>query len=445
MNKLVLGLGVVIVAGAAAAPYVSGMVIEQRLKSTTALPGVSDGMAWSVDSFQRGYLSSTATSHLTFDSAEGDRIEVHFKQTINQMPSLSGRYATIETVWVPDAKMKPEVDRLFAGKEPMVLNTSLNIFGGSHTEGVFAPINQPEVTFSGGKLTIDTAASGKFSYTGAFDSLNVSNKGGDEDIPDSAGFKGITLDADGVMDTKSHIAWNGQFVMKVASVTVGEEGSLSGLTLTSHSKRTGDNFAVDLGLDLAKAEFSAAPPAFRSMQDFKFKYGFSNIDAPAMEDVIKKIQQAQKQGEDDPEQMKQVLTMSVMGNLPALLNAGPKFEIDPISFKLPGGTVVLHFSAELPPGHGSDGMSNPTSLISLLDMKGDLSVPEAVYQEVQTVAGPDRQAASQQQLEQMIQKGYVTQANGALSTKFAFNAGQLSINGQPANDLMGVLGAVLGQ
>lgn len=442
MNKLAVGLGVVIVAGIAAAPYVSGMVIEQRMQSVSALPGLSDGITWSLDSYQRGYLSSTATSHVTLAGADGTRYLIHFKHTINQIPGVDGRYATIQTVWVPDADIKPQVEQLFSGKEPVVLNTALNIFGGSHTEGEFAPISKPQVAFSGGKMTIDTAASGKFTYAAAFDSLNITGQKDEKGMPQSAAFKGITLDANGVMDKKSHIAWNGQFAMKVASLTVGNEGALSGLALTSHSVRTGDDFAVDVGLDVAEADFSAAPPAFRAMKDLKFKYGVSRIDAPALEDIVKQAQLAQKQTMGDPDKIKQAVSMSVMSHLPALLNAGPKFEIDPVSFKLPDGTVALHFSAELPPGHGNDGMNNPMSLLNLLDMKGDFSIPEAVYHAAQTEAGPDRQAVNEQQLQQMVQKGYVTQSNGMLSTNFAFNAGQLTINGLPANDLLGVMGAM---
>jgi uncharacterized protein YdgA (DUF945 family) len=442
MNKLAIGLGVVIVAGIAAAPYVSGMMIEKRMQSVSALPGLSDGITWSLDSYQRGYLSSTATSHVTVAGADGTRYLIHFKHTINQIPGVDGRYATIQTVWVPDAEIKPQVEQLFSGKEPVVLNTALSVFGGAHTEGDFAPINQPQVTFSGGTMTIDAAASGKFAYTGAFNSLNITGQKDDKGMPQSAAFKGITLDADGVMDKKSHIAWNSQFAMKVASLTVGNEGALSGLALTSHSLRTGDDFAVDVGLDVANADFSAAPSAFRTMKDLKFKYGISRVDAPALEDIVKQAQLAQKQTMGDPDKIKQAVSMSVMTHLPALLNAGPKFEIDPISFKLPDGTVALHFSAELPPGHGKEGMSNPMSLLNLLDMKGDFSLPEAVYQAAQTEAGPDRQAVNEQQLQQMVQKGYITQSNGMLSTNFAFKAGQLTINGLPANDLLGVMAAM---
>ena len=153
MNKLAIGLGVVIVAGVAAAPYVSGVMIEKRLQSVSALPGMSDGVTWSLDSYQRGYLGSTATSHITIAGADGERYLIHFKQTIDQIPRIDGRYASIQTVWVPDADMKPQVEQLFSGKDPVVLNTALNVFGGSRTLGEFAPINQPQVKFSGGTLT----------------------------------------------------------------------------------------------------------------------------------------------------------------------------------------------------------------------------------------------------------------------------------------------------
>lgn len=434
MNKLVIGLGVVIVAGLAATPYVSGMVIEKRMQSVSALPGMSDGITWSMDSFQRGYLSSTAMSHLTIATAGGRRYFVHFKQTIDQVPKIDGSYATIRAVWEPDAEMKPQVERLFAGKEPVVLNTRLSMLGGTHTEAEFAPINQPQITFSGGRMTIDTTSSGQFAYKGVFDSLKVTDQRNAGGSPQFVVLKGITLDADGLMDKKSHIAWNGRFAMKIASLTAGNEGALFGLTLTSHSLRTGDDFAVDVGLDVAKADFSAAPPAFRSMKDLKFKYAISRIDAPAFEEIIKQVQQTQAMG--DPDKISQAVSTSVMAHLPALLDAGPKFNIDPISFNLPDGTVAMHFFVELPPGHGGEGMSQPMSLLKLLDMRGDFRVPEAVYHAAQAEAASDRRAVNPQQLEQMIQKGYVTRADGMLSTRFAWKAGQLTINGQPANDLL---------
>lgn len=445
MNKLALGLGVVIVAGVAAAPYVSGVMIEQRMQSANLPLGITSGMTWTVDSFQRGYLHSTATSHLTLLASDGTTYQIHLQQTIDQVPSITGDYAKIRTVWVPDADLKPKVAQLYGGKEPVVFHTTLSIFGGSHTQGDFAPITLPELAFSGGTMNVDIAKTGKFAYTAAFDALNVNGKKDATGVPQAAAFKGITIDADGVMDPQSHIAWNGQFAMKIASLTVGNAGSLSELALTSHSKRTGDHFGVEIGMSVAKADFPAAQPAFRSLRDLKVNYGVSRLDVPAVEQIITQIQQTQKQAANDPEQIKNALAMSVMSHLPALLNAGPKFEINPISFTMPEGTVAMHFSAELPPGHGSDGMNNPTLLLSLLDMKGDFSVPEAVLQAVQAEADPERQAVSQQQLAQMVQKGYVTQAGGMLSTQFAFKGGQLSINHQPANDLLGALGAMTAQ
>lgn len=455
MNKLAVslmtGVGVVIVAGIAAAPYVSGVMIEKRMQSASVLPGgVANGLNWSLDSFQRGYLRSTATSHITLNTPDGAPIVLQFKQTIDQVPGIDGRYAEIRTVWVPDAQMKPRIEQLFSGKEPVVLNTALTIFGGSHTQGEFAPINQPGLVFSGGKLTMDMSANGKYAYAASFDHLNLSEKsptqgmpqGISQGTPQTVSFKGITLDAGGMMDPKTHIGWDGQFALNVASLTAGSEGALSGLALTGHSERTGSHFAFGVGLDVAKAAFAGAPPAFQSMMNLKFEYGLSRIDAPALEAMIKQVQEAQRQGMNDPEQIKQVFSASLMNHLPELLDAGPEFKIDPISFTLPDGTVAMHFSAKLPPGHGREGMNNPMSLVSLLNVKGDFSIPEAVYQIVAAETEPNKRAMNQQQLAQMIQKGYVIQNHGVLSTNFEFKSGQLTINGKPGNDLIGVMAAL---
>lgn len=437
MNKLGMAIGVVVIAGLAAVPYVSGMMIEQSISGTKALPGMGQSVIWSVDSFQRGYLSSTATSHLTIVTP-AERVVLHFKQEISQVPGLDGRYASIRSTWVPDAAMKPDIDKLFAGKQPLVLNTALTIFGGSHTQGVIAPVVAEGLNFSGGTVTIDTASSGHFAYGMAIDGLSAIDPEEAVQSPVPVIFKGVNLAADGQMSAHD-VVWDSQAVLKVASVSKGQEGSLSGLGLTMKSQRTGDDYAVNMGFDVAHAEFPDAPESTRDIKDMKFNFSLSRLDAPAVEQIYQQAQQAQKQGMTDPDQLTQAMTMTMMSQLPALLNRGPKFAINPISFNLPAGEVTLDFSAELPPGHGSEGMSNPMSLLTLLDMKGDFSVPEAALNIALNQAG---QAADETQLNQMIQKGYVLRSNGMLKTKFAFNTGHLTINDKPADDLLGTLGAL---
>jgi len=405
------------------------------------LPNLIGSAVWSLDSYQRGYLSSTATSHITFHNEGDDEPEVvRFKQTIDQVPHIDGRYATIKTVWVPDADIKSEVEKLFDGKEPVVMNTALNVFGEAHTTGEIAPINQPALVFSGGTITIDGAASGKFSYNASFDSLDLKDKKNEHGMSRSIAMKGIVLNANGLMDKKSHIAWDSQFAMKVASFTVENAGTLHGITLSSDSRKTGDDFDVSVGMEVAKADFVDSPPAFHSMNNLKFKYGVSRINAPAVEAIIKKAKEAaEKPGQHSREQFKQELSVSITNNLPALLNAGPIFNIDPISFEVPDGTVAMHFSAELPPGHGDSGAKNPMLLLGLLDMKGGFSVPVAVYKEVQSHLGARRQAQSERNLQDLIKMGFITQADGMYKMDFTYKSGKLVVSGQPVTNLMNTL------
>jgi uncharacterized protein YdgA (DUF945 family) len=438
MSKLGVAIAAVVIGGLAAAPYVTGVIIEKQLSGMKALPGMGSGAVWSVDSYQRGYLSSTATSRLTINTAD-EHLVIHFKQDISQVPSWDGRYASIRSVWVPDANVKPEVEKLFNGKEPVVFTTALNIMGGSHTQGDIAPVNVAGLDFSGGKVTIDTARNGHFAYGMVIDNFSAvdpeSSTG--SDIP--VVLKGINLTAKGQM-AASGIAWDGQAELKVASLSKGQEGSIQGLGITMSSKRTGDDFAVSTGFDVAKADFPNMPTATRDMTNLAYHFRLSRLDAPAIEKIYMQIQQAQKQGMTDQKQLTQAMTLTLMSEMTALLNRGPQFELKPARMTLPSGDVVLNFSVALPPGHASEVMSNPMSLLDLLDMQGDFSVPQAT---LMTALNESGQAADDTQLNALVQQGYISRDNGLLKTKFAFKSGHLTINDKPSDNLLGTLGAMV--
>ncbi len=438
MNKLGLGIAVVVIGGLAAVPYITGVVIERQLSGMKALPGMGAGGVWSVDSYQRGYLSSEVTSSLTFNTGD-EQVVLHFKQDISQVPSWDGRYASIRSVWVPDTNVKPEVEKLFNGKEPVVFNTALNILGGSHTRGDIAPVNVEGLDFSGGKVTIDTARNGHFGYgmvIDNFSAIDPESRTG-SDIP--VVLKGINLTAEGQMAANG-IAWDGQAELKVASLSKGQEGSIQGLGITMSSKRTGDDFAVTTGFDVAKADFPNMPAASRNMTNLAYHFSLSRLDALAIEKIYMQIQQAQKQGKTDQKQLTQAMTLTLMSEMPALLNRGPQFELKPARMTMPSGDVVLNFSVALPPGHATEVMSNPMSLLNLLDMQGDFTVPQAALKAMLSESG---QADDDTQLNALIQAGYVSRDNGLLKTKFTFKSGHLTINDKPSDDLLGSLGALV--
>ncbi len=440
MGKLGIAMAAVVVGGLAAVPYVTGVMIENQLSGMKALPGMGTGAVWSVDSFQRGYLTSTATSSLTINTG-GEQVVIHFKQAISQLPGLDGSYAHIRSVWVPDAKIKPEVDKLFPGKDPVVFDTALTVFGSTHTQGTIAPVSAEGVDFSGGKITFDTERNGHFAYGMVVDHISGLDSENTERPEVPIVIKGVNFTADGQMGA-DHIAWDSQAALNIASMSQGAEGVIQGFGITMTSKRTGDDYAVAMGFDVKKADFADMPAAMRDMTNLHYQFSLSRLDAPAVEKIYAQIQQAQQKGITGTEQLTQAMTVTMMSELPALLNRGPKFEMNPLRATLPSGDVVLNFSIELPPGHGAEGMSNPVGLLDLLDMKGDFTVPQAG---LMTALSESGQAADDTQLNSLIQQGYISRDNGLLKTKFTFKSGHLTINDKPSDELLGVLGAMAPQ
>ena len=352
------------------------------------------------------------------------------------MPSLDGRYAQIRTVWVPDADMKAEVEKVFSGKEPVVMNTGLTVWGGSNTQGVIAPMQDDELAFSGGTFSIDTEKNGHFNYGFNADRLSVKDTDmaeGDAAIP--MVIQGLDLKSAGQMEA-SHIAFNSQTVFKVASMSKGAEGSVDGLTFTADTQRTGDDFAVNAGADIAKVSLPDSSASLRDMKNLSYHVSLSRLDAPAMEKIYRQVEQMKTTGSIDEAQLTQV----VMGELPALLNRGPKFEFKPISFEAPAGKTVLNFSAELPAGQGAQMMSNPLLALDLLSMQGDLVMPKATLTAAMAESG---QSADESQIDALVSEGYVSDDKGLLKTKFAFQKGHLTINDKPSDDLLHVLGALM--
>lgn len=441
MKKVIAGVvGLAVVGGLAAAPYISGMMIEQRLQNMKALAGAGSGIIWTLDSFHRGYLHSTADSSVRIDIGTGDPLVLHFKQGIDQIPGLDGRYATIHTVWVPDADQKAAVQDIYGDKPPAEFDTVLRVTGSTHTVGVLTPVNKDGVDFSGGKFVQDTSADGHFTSGLTIDSLVASQLDG-KSGPKAVTVKGIDFKVDGKMTSK-HIVWDSNVVMNVGSMDMGAEGSMAGLSLVGKSSRTGDDAAFDITFGVQKFDFPNAPAWAKPITDMRVNYALSRISAPVMEKVIEQIQQAKEKGPLDSEQLKEELSQTLIGEMPALIDHGPIFTMSPVTFTVPAGTVEFHLSAELPPGHGEEGSKNPMMLVSLLKVKGDYSAPESLMLDVMAEQG--KAETGQKNLDALVQQGYVTRDKGILSTKFAFMDGKLTVNGQPADQMAGMLGALSG-
>lgn len=435
VKKIALAVGVVIVAGAAGVPYVSGTMIARQLQPGKPMPGFPSGVNWTVDSFQRGYLHSTATSTLIMMAPTG-ALTIHLKHEISQIPGLDGRIATVRTVLAPDDASRKQIAQIYGKQEPLVLTTAITPTGRAHTDIAAAPATYQGLAFSGADGTFDLADEGAYSYRLTASSLTYD--GHDPASPGPFAAKGFSATGRGRMDANG-IAWNGGAAFKLESAS-GRFGSLSGIGVNSHSARAGDAVTAEVTFRVASGHFADAPAPLSDIHNLTARYALSGLDAPAAEQIIQQLRKAQAQQLSDPDQVQQLLAPVMMAQLPALLDRGPKLELSPVSVTLPDGTATLHLTLALPPGHGKESMANPMLLMTLATAQGDLSLPETL---VDAIAGSPLAAAAgggaHQQIDAVVQQGYATRTNGMLASSFSFKDGKLTINGKPADALQALL------
>ncbi|WP_407275722.1 DUF945 family protein [Halothiobacillus sp. DCM-1] len=437
MNKLGLVAAVVVVGAVAAAPLVSGMMIEKRFRDYQIPASAPAGLTWHLDSYQRGYLHATALSTLSYSSPlleDQPPVRIQIRQEIDQVPSLTGRLASVQTTWVPAPEIKAQLAKVLGDKEPIVLDTTMSWAGVTHTTGTIAGFSLPDAQFSGGTLTLDTARSGAFDFSMVMDSLAATD-------PESASgevpivLKGLKLGGTGVMSPEG-IAWDSQFHAGIDSLA-SQAGHVGGLLLTGKSAKVGEVFNASVGIDIKTLDVADLPPAAKGMRDLKLHYQLDGLDAKALEAITQQLREAQKSG-GDPEQIKQVATMALMTHLPDLLNHGVSFQLNPIGFDTDAGPVAFNLQINLPSGQGQALLSNPMGLLNTLTVKGDYRAPQALMNAMLDESDP----SAENQLSLLIQEGYLNANQGVLSTQFAFEQGKLTINGKPADDLLGAVGGL---
>jgi uncharacterized protein YdgA (DUF945 family) len=438
MNKLGLVAAVVVVGAVAAAPFVSGMMIEQRIKAYQLPVTAPAGMQWRLDSYQRSYLHSTALSTLSYSSPGLEPIQIQIKQEIDQVPSITGRLATVRTTWVPTPQVKAVLAKVLGDKEPIVLDTAVMWNDATHTTGTIAAFSVPDAQFSGGTISLDTAKDGKFDFAMAVDSLAATDTDAPGDAAQPVIMKGMKIGSTGVLSPDG-IAWDSKFHLGIDSVST-DSGHVGGLMVSGQSALVGAAMNASVGIDIKTVDIAELPPAAKGMRDLKLHYQLDGLDAKALTAITQQLRDAQKTN-PDPEQLKQVATMALMTHLPDLLNHGVTLQLNPVGFDTDAGKVAFNLAINLPAGHGQQLLSNPMGVVDVLTIKGGYSAPQALVNAVLSESGKE---AEEGQLNQLIQGGYLNANQGIVSTSFAFEQGKLSINGKPANELLGAVGA-LGQ
>lgn len=437
MKKVLLALLILVVAGVAAVPYVTGGVIEGRLKHKPHLPGLPKGMAWQVDHFDRGYLRSTATSTLTFHRGNTAPVVLHFKHEINQVPALDGSYATIHTEWVPqDPAVKSKLAEFFGDGPVVAIDTRMLLDGSTTSSGDIPAVDRNGLRFSGASMKADTSPSGHFTYhleaaKMILDSAKLPAADGATQAKGKIEMRGLAVDSVGQVASDGEV-WNGKGRIAVQQIS-GQgtpEGDIhmDGLVVHFQNARQGQNVSMIVGYGIR--HFASAKVSFDNAQ---LKIKMSHLDAQALMRLQNQLEEVSNTASGNTQEQQQRVMGAVMMELPQLLDHGLRIDVDPFRADMAQGPVIMHLSAELPP-HAMKGQASPLALINKLDIKGDLSVPVALLADAQPHA--PGQPTAMQKLDPLVQKGYVTQKNGQITSTVTFSGGHLTINGVPADNLL---------
>jgi len=434
MKKLLLAFLVVAVAAVAAVPYVTGNVLEGRLQKAQRLPGLPKGMNWQVDHFQRGYLHSTATSTLTFRTGGAEPVALHFKHEIDQVPGPDGHYATIHTQWVPqDATLRKRLNRFFSGKPVFALDTRMFLDGGTKSTGAVPAIDRPGMRFSGASMRANTRANGHFGYHLQAAKLAVDPAKLPDAGPDARGkvvMRGLHFDSSGQVAQDGQV-WNGKGRVGVdrLSGTGTPDGDVhvDGLVVHFQSARKGKDVAMQVGYGVK--HFASTKLSFDNAE---LNVRLSGLDAASLIQLQKQIEAVRNASSGNVEEDQKRIMGAVMMALPGLLEHGVRVDLDPLKADMVQGPVVMHLSARLPP-NAMKGQASPLAMIDKLNIKGDFSLPVAWLDAQRHKPGTPPVS---QQIKPLLQKGYISEKDGQISSTVSFQQGHLTVNGIPADDLL---------
>ncbi len=429
MKRLIVAVVVVLVAVFAAAPLVTGHLMENTLAGTTHFPGARDALELEVTDYRRGYLESRAESELLLRLPEKEPVRVRLTHRIDQLPGVDGRYATVHTSWEPtDSDVRAELVEVFGEEIEFALATALYPTGASRSTGEIPAIDRDGVDFSGTQAQLDTHADGRFDYRLESDRLEL-----DAEADSSLVAEGLRLSASGQV-AEDGFVWDADGRLSLDHLAVdddGEQGSAEDLALRIDTARDGEQWGFALDYRVGEALFDG-----ESFRDAQMRVAVERLDAAAVRALSERAEALQELAARGGS-VDEAFSEAVMAELPALIKHGPRVAIDPLRATTDEGDSRLRLSGELPAGM-AEGEPNPMmwmAMLSALVIEGDLQVPLALL-EKSAVAGGQPAAVVEEQLAPLVAQGWLAIEDGVVTTTVDFRQGNLELNGTSANQLL---------
>jgi uncharacterized protein YdgA (DUF945 family) len=474
MKKVILlGGSAIIIGSATASPYWFGSQIEgqfrteiQQLKSDTNIP---PWIKVHLDSYEKGWLSSTARTTLTIDLAElappntqqqpPEAIDIVVDHNIKHGPLAGSQLGMgmIESTLVVPAEAKDVVAHYFGNRSPFQQTTYVGMDGHTSTQFQIPAYHGRDHT---DKMDINWQG-----LTGTFEGNWQSREGsGTMQAPlleissddGNIAFKSLKLEGSSHYTPEGLNLGNGNASLaEIIFSSPTEPGAhITGFKIAVDSDQNGSLVSGGETFSFEKAEIAQQ----LTIGPGELALEVRNLDAKTMATLNDRLYEAQKNGAT-PDQAGAAFALAMMELGPELLKSSPEFELRKLNLTTEMGDITSSLLVSFD-GKGDFNLQDLSTLIPKLTIEAKASVPAVLLQmasqtqvRAQVAAMMEQQdepldpeelemqiqQATQQQLAQLEQMNFIVPKDNLYTSHLLFKEGQLTLNGQPANQLLGAL------
>lgn len=466
--KTIIFMFFMLIAGAvpSAANYI-GKTVEEGMRTEHAKlqqEAALSGFKIELVDYVRQLYDAKATTRITLiDPKQDEEFVLELKHRISHVPQpFKQVIATVDSEFEITEEAGEIIKPLFKDKAPFTSHAL--VFFDGHQEGTFQSPAAVGVLDGADGATIEwQGLTGSAWQSAQLDNLKVNISmpkiqlgSADANRPNAFGLTNMKYDANMVKGASG--MWGGDSKIDIASFNANitdKNGSHTAIHVDGinvNGTQTENNGLAN-GTGIIQSNHISVNGF--SLSDLIYDVAVENIDIKA----IMAMQAAIQEMVNNPDKQADP-TQPMLAHLPALYNAHPVLKINDLSMNSPMGRFVLKMDISSMGEWNDMILQNPVMLATMLKTNIDASVPrtvvemllgqeiqkkivaQAVANDIELSNEEFEKAVTQsvnQQIDGLVQMGYINVNEGQLESKLEYNAGQIAINGIDASPLAGAM------
>jgi uncharacterized protein YdgA (DUF945 family) len=427
-------LGVAVVGGVVASPFVVGQGVEATLqKAQEGLsqaiknqPALAEVVQLKESKYQRGPLS--ATQELTFSigcpGTKQETLVLRNSVEHGPLPGFAGLgLAKVRSELVLDATAEATMTKAFGGQKPYLLS-SVGFDGRMNSELVVPSGQQDGNSWNEIRATMNFSPNntqapadwrvGTINMTSGQDSLLVEGISGSLRTKTDANYPFIGLGEAKVQLSRLEVRGKTPFL-------------LEGMSLSGSNNIAGGAINTSQHWQVKKAVIER-----QNLSDLQLKMNVADIDAKTYNEMMQTVNKSSQSICNPDPNATGAMGITLLGQVVGFIANPPKLVVEDLSFAMPDGRAKLTGSLEFAPGldafAGIDVFANTpdfAALLKAIKATAKIQISEALLKRVINDTG-----GTMNGFEAQVQAGYITNNGGELSTEIQFENGETRLNGK---------------